>query len=178
MDKEILREGARTTFEEKRKKTKKKKQEGIKRCKEEKSGRKRNVGARKEKQASSTKETSERSCGTEWNGRKKDEIKEEANKKKKKFNVREKGKKEKKGKKNIHEHGKNYENKVKWAKRTTNEEPWERLKDSKRRVWVVVAPGPMFANVSQPILKSITDSVELCRLAEVPRNLHRTSVQC
>ena len=40
------------------------------------------MAARKEKQASSTKETSERSCETEWNGQEKDEIKEEANKKK------------------------------------------------------------------------------------------------
>lgn len=57
------------------------------------------MDARKEKQASSTKETSERSCETEWNGRKKDEIKEEANKKKKNSTYEEKEKKRKKEKK-------------------------------------------------------------------------------
>lgn len=80
------------------------------------------MAARKEKQASSTKETSERSCETEWNGQEKDEIKEEANKKKiQRTRKREKKReREKRGeKRNIREHGKNYENKVKWAKRTT-----------------------------------------------------------
>lgn len=51
------------------------------------------------------------------------------------------------------------------------------LKDRKRSRGRRLLLGQRSPASPQPILKSITDSVELCRLAGVPRNLHRTSAQ-